>query len=142
MEEANIFKLIRTVELFTNESIVRWTKSFQPAIGISSILVLAELRAKGKQKQSTLSNELGYTPGAMTNISNKLIKEGYAERQYNENDRRMVLLAITEKGLSVLVEAQQTGLELRKELFSVLSKEEIEQFLTIHEKLLHSLERD
>lgn len=142
MEETNIFKLIRTVELFTNESIVRWTKSFQPAIGISSILVLAELRAKGKQKQSTLSNELGYTPGAMTNISNKLINEGYAERKYNENDRRMVLLAITEKGLSVLVEAQQTGLELRKELFSVLSNEEIEQFLTIHEKLLRSLESD
>lgn len=136
MEEANIFKLIRTVELFTNESIVKWTKAFQPNVGISSILVLAELRTKGMQKQSTLSNELGYTPGAMTNIANKLIKEGYAERKYNEDDRRMVLLAITEKGLSILKEAQQTGQELRQELFEVLSKEEIAQFLAIHEKLL------
>lgn len=141
MEEANIFKLIRTVELFTNESIVKWTKAFQPNVGISSILVLAELRTKGMQKQSTLSNELGYTPGAMTNIANKLIKEGYAERKYNEDDRRMVLLAITEKGLSILKEAQQTGQELRQELFEVLSKEEIAQFLAIHEKLLKARDK-
>lgn len=139
--EANIFNLIRTVELFTNESIVRWTKTFQPNIGISSILVLAELRTKGMLKQSTLSNELGYTPGAMTNIANKLIKEDYAERKYNENDRRMVLLAITEKGLSVLEDAQKKGQELRKELFSVLSQEEVAQFLAIHEKILRSLEK-
>lgn len=141
MEETNIFKLIRTVELFTNESIVRWTKAFQHNIGISSILVLSELRTKGMQKQSTLSNELGYTPGAMTNIANKLIKEGYAERKYNKDDRRMVLLTITEKGLSVLEEAQQTGQELRRELFDVLSQDEIAQLLSIHEKLLKGLDK-
>src|SRR5690625_423100 len=89
MEDTNIFKLIRTVELFTNETIVKWTKAFPYHIGISSILVLSELRANGMQKQSTLSNQLGYTPGAMTNIANKLLKEGYAERKYDENDRRI-----------------------------------------------------
>lgn len=140
MQETNIFKLIRTVELFTNASIVSWTKTFQHNIGISSILVLAELRANGMQKQSTLSNALGYTPGAMTNIANKLIKDGYAAREYNENDRRIVLLTITEEGLIILADAQQKGREMKGELFSVLSQAEIEHFLNIHEKLLKSLE--
>ncbi|MBM7600848.1 DNA-binding MarR family transcriptional regulator [Virgibacillus halotolerans] len=139
MDESNIFKLIRTIELFTNETIIRWTKAFQPNLGISSILVLAELRDKGEQKQSSLSNGLGYTPGAMTNIANKLIKEGYAERKYNQDDRRLVLLVITDKGISVLNEARQTGEALRKELFSVLSEAEIAQLLVIHEKLLKGL---
>lgn len=141
MDESNIFKLIRTSELFTNESIMRWTSAFQPNIGISSILVLAELRDKGKQRQSFLSNELGYTPGAMTNIASKLIKEGYAERKYDENDRRVVFLMITDKGMTVLNEAKQTGEELRKELFAVLSEAEMAQFLAIHEKLLKGLEK-
>lgn len=141
MDESNIFKLIRTIELFTNESIMRWTRAFQPNIGISSILVLAELRDKGKKRQSFLSNELGYTPGAMTNIANKLIKEGYAERKYDEDDRRVVLLAITDNGVAVLNEAKQTGQELRKELFTALSETEMAQFLAIHEKLLKGLEK-
>lgn len=136
MEKNNIFKLIRAVELFTNESIIRWNKSFQHNIGISPILVLSELKPKGPQKQSTLAKELEYTPGAMTNIANRLIKEGYAERKYSEEDRRIVLLAITEQGIAILNEAQAKGQELRKDLFDVLSEEEINQFLAIHEKLL------
>ncbi|MGY0694656.1 MarR family winged helix-turn-helix transcriptional regulator [Virgibacillus sp. FSP13] len=102
---------------------------------------MSELKQKGAQKQSELANELGYTPGAMTNIANRLIKDGYADRKYDEADRRIIRLAITDTGKELLEEAQQKGLELRKELFSVLTEEEIEQFLAIHEKLLRNFEK-
>ncbi|MEC1524587.1 MarR family transcriptional regulator [Neobacillus niacini] len=139
MEHNNIFELIRTVELFTNESIIRWTKAFKYKIGISPILVLSVLKQNGAQKQTTLANELGYTPGAMTNIANRLISQGFAKREFNEEDRRIVLLEITEEGKNVLKEAQRVGKELRKELFQQLSEEEIEQFLAIHKKLVNTL---
>ena len=137
----DIFQLIRTVELFTNESIIRWTKAFKYNIGISPILVLSELNQKGPQKQSELANQLGYTPGAMTNIANRLIKDDYAARIYDEADRRIIRLSITEAGKEILGEAQQKGQELRKELFSVLTEEERNQFLIIHEKLLKNFEK-
>ncbi|NIK79005.1 DNA-binding MarR family transcriptional regulator [Paenibacillus castaneae] len=139
MEQTDIFKLIHTVELFTNEVIIRWMNSFEHNIGISPILVLSELKHKGPQKQTVLAKHLGYTPGALTNIANRLIKLSLAERKYNEEDRRNVLLSITEKGLDVLKEAQQRGRELRVELFQVLSEEEQQQYLIIHEKLLKNL---
>lgn len=139
MEQNDIFKLIHTVELFTNEVIIRWMNSFEHNIGISPILVLSELKHKGPQKQTVLAKHLGYTPGALTNIANRLIKLSLAERKYNEEDRRNVLLSITEKGLDVLKEAQQRGRELRVELFKVLSEEEQQQYLIIHEKLLKNL---
>lgn len=138
MSKTDVFQLIRTVELFSNEAIIRWNKSFGHSIGISPILVLSELRNKGPQKQTVLANNLGYTPGAMTNIADRLIRNGLAERKYNENDRRNVLLEITEKGCSLLKEAQQKGHDLRAELFQVLTDEEAEQFLAIHKKLLKS----
>lgn len=141
MEKRNFFKLIRTAELFSNESILRWTRAFKHNIGISPILVLSELKQKGAQKQSELANELGYTPGAMTNIANRLIKDGYADRQYDQADRRIIRLVITDTGKELLDEAQQKGQELREELFSVLSEEEIQQFLAIHEKLLKKFEK-
>lgn len=140
MEKTDIFKLIHAAELFTNEAIIRWMKSFQHNIGISPVLVLSELRQKGQQKQTVLAKKLGYTPGAMTNIANRLIKLGLAERKYNENDRRNVFLAITDKGLDVLKEAQQKGQELRVEMFQVLSEEEIHQYLAIHQKLIKNFE--
>ncbi|WP_423799813.1 MarR family winged helix-turn-helix transcriptional regulator [Neobacillus sp. SAB-20_R2A] len=140
MEKDNIFKLIHTVELFTNEAIIRWNKAFQHNIGISPILVLAELKVKGPQKQTVLAEKLGYTPGAMTNIANRLIKLGFAERKYNEEDRRTVFLSITKEGTAVLREAQKKGQELRTQLFQVLTEEEVQQFLSIHEKLLKNFE--
>lgn len=138
MKKTDVFELIRTVELFSNEAIIRWNKSFGHSIGISPILVLSELRKKGPQKQTVLANNLGYTPGAMTNIANRLIRNGLAERKYNENDRRNVFLEITEKGCGLLKEAHQKGQEVRAELFQVLTEEELEQFLAIYAKLLKS----
>ncbi|HEY4431102.1 MAG TPA: MarR family transcriptional regulator [Paenibacillus sp.] len=136
MENPDIFRLIHAVELFTNEIIVRWMNAFDHNIGISPVLVLGELNKKGPQKQTTLAKKLGYTPGAMTNIANRLIKQEMAERKYNEDDRRNVLLSITDKGKDVLKEAQLKGQELRAEMFQKLNEEELQQFLKIYEKLL------
>lgn len=141
MEQTDIFKLIRTVELFTNEVILQWMNSFEHNIGISPILVLTELKNKGVQKHTTLAKKLGYSPGAMTNIANRLIKLGLAERKYSEDDRRNVFLSITDKGLQVQKEAHLKGQELRIELFKVLSEEEVQQFISIHEKLLKNFEK-
>ncbi|GAA0437604.1 hypothetical protein GCM10008983_13090 [Lentibacillus halophilus] len=135
----NIFKLIRAVEIFNNETIVRFNGSYNHNIGISSILVLLELRQKGPSKSSAIAKELSYTPGAMTNIANKLINEGYAVRKYDEQDRRKVLLVITNQGHQALADAQKTGQELYKDLFHILTGEEIRQFQTIYEKLLRHL---
>ncbi|MBP2001996.1 DNA-binding MarR family transcriptional regulator [Paenibacillus shirakamiensis] len=136
MENTDVFKLIHAVELFTNEAIIRWTKAFSYNIGISPVIILGELKQHGPQKQTILANKLGYTPGAMTNIAGRLIAQGMAKRKYNENDRRHVLLEITDKGLDVLKEAQQHGNAFRAELFQLLDEEEIRQLLRIYEKLL------
>jgi len=136
LQESDIFTLIRTVERFSNESMLRWMRAFPHSVGISSILVLEALREKGPRKQSELADQFGYTPGAMTNIATKLIKTNYAKREYDRDDRRIIRLCITEEGVQLLHEARAVGEDLRAELFSVLSDEEIQQFLLIHEKLL------
>lgn len=136
MEKDDVFNLIHTMELFTNQAIVKWTKTFPYQISISAILVLSELKLNGPQRQSDLANSLGFTPGAVTNISNRLIKEGYAERQFDNNDRRVIFLRITDQGKKVVKEAHERGKQLHLELFKVLSKSEIQNFLAIYQKLL------
>ncbi|WP_397536624.1 MarR family winged helix-turn-helix transcriptional regulator [Rummeliibacillus pycnus] len=142
MKKTNIFQLIHANELVNNANIIQFSQRIQNYIGISPILVLSELKQRGAQKQTVLAENLGYTPGAMTNIASKLVKEGYAERQYNADDRRNVLLAITNLGLKALDEAQRVGNQIQVELFSVLSEEEIEQYLSIQQKLLLNINKD
>lgn len=140
MKETDLFKLIHSTEAVTNEMVIRWTKAFRYNIGISPVLVLWELKTNGPQKQSVLAAKLGYTAAAITNIAGKLVKEEMAERLADEQDRRMVLLSITEKGEDVLREAHETGTRLRLNMFSVLSEKEVDQYLAINKKLLAALE--
>ena len=140
--KTTIFNLIRQAELLNNETMLYFLKNFNRNIGISQILVLAELREKGPQMQSVLAKKLGYTPGGMTSIANKLIQEGYAERQYDEADRRVVRISITEKGFDILTDAQKEGQTMWQGIYSVLTDEEIDQMISIQKKLFEHVMKD
>lgn len=140
MKQANIFKLIQAIEQITNDNIMRFTKEFPYPLGISPILVLHELRAKGPQKQVELAETVGYTKGAMTSIASKLVDLGLAERLYDQNDRRTIQLKITAAGEQALTEAQKVGQKVFTQLFDVLDDEEIIQYLAIQEKLVKSIQ--
>lgn len=132
----DLFELIHSAEAVTNEAIMRWNEEFKHPLGISPILVLAELKRKGPQNSMKLAEGLHFTGGAMTNIGNKLVKLELVERLAVEGDRRQTKLSITEAGERVLEEATQLGRKHRLELFSILSEQEVEQYLAINQKLL------
>ena len=45
-----------------------------------------------------IAHDLRITVGTLTSAINRLIKKGYAERSRTEEDRRVVLVSLTEKG--------------------------------------------
>ena len=127
------------IDQMNNENIVRFTKAFPYPLGISPILVLSELRAKGPQKQAELAETIGYTKGAMTSIATKLVDLGLAKRLYDDNDRRTIRMEITKEGENALVKAQSIGQDVFIQLFEVLDDEEIAQYFLIQEKLLQGI---
>ncbi|MCY1038878.1 MarR family transcriptional regulator [Staphylococcus nepalensis] len=135
MENNNFFELIHNAELFNDATMTLFMKKFNLNVNISQILALSKLKEEGPQKPSTLALALGYTSGAITKLTNNLVKEGYILREYQKNDRRVVLITITKKGLKVLEEAQKQGQNMRNEVYSVLNIEEVEQLLSIQKKL-------
>ena len=139
MEEKGVFEPIQTMQRLSNHAVIQWTKATRNNIGISPILVLVELKLHGPQKQSDLAQTLGFTPGAITNIANKLIESQLAERKYDSSDRRIIYLDITEKGMDVLKDAKQQGQFVYEQLFQVLNDTEIQQFLSIYEKLIRNI---
>lgn len=140
MEKRDVFQLIHTMEMSTNQAIMKWNQSFPYDISVSPVLVLSELKHHSPKKQSELADDLGFTAGAMTNIANRLVREEYAKRRYEEKDRRIIRLEITVEGEVVLCDAHKKGKQLHLELFQTLSETEVDQFLSIYQKLLQQSE--
>lgn len=55
------------------------------------------LNRTGPQKVSQLADTLGLTSAAITGITDRLLAEGYVERERAVKDRRVVFITITEK---------------------------------------------
>lgn len=138
MEKTNIFQLINTVEQLNNANIIHFTKKFSYPLGISPILVLAELAVKGPRKQIELAEKVGLTKGALTNISTKLAGLGLVERLYEEEDRRTVRLRITDQGIAALNEAQKIGNAIYTELFDSFSEDELKEYMRLQKKLVNA----
>lgn len=135
MENNNFFELIHNAELFNDATMTLFMKKFELNVNISQILALSKLNEEGPQRPSALAQSLGYTSGAITKLTNNLLREGYILREHQEDDRRVILITITEKGLEVLDEAQHQGQNMRNEVYSVLNTDEVEQLLNIQRKL-------
>lgn len=135
MENETIFDLIHTMDQVTNKLIINWTKMFNENLGISHILVLKHLHENGQSRPSDIAKSLGLTPPSLTHLSDKLIKKGLITRLNDEGDRRIFYLNITDSGFEVLMNAQEKGNSLRKELFEKLTAEEQKQLLHIYSKL-------
>lgn len=139
MNQNNLFDLIHSSEQLSNEHIVEFTSRYSYPIGVSSVLVLAELRKNGPIRQSDIADMLSYTKGAVTHIATKLVNYGLAERLYDEEDRRAIYLSITGKGTLALSEAQKIGDSIFMKLFDGLSKNELNEYLRLQQKLLEGM---
>ncbi|WP_449536422.1 MarR family winged helix-turn-helix transcriptional regulator [Ferdinandcohnia sp. Marseille-Q9671] len=135
----NIFDLTHMIQQITNEHIVRFTNEFSYPIGISTIIVLAEIRTSGPLKQVELTETLGYSKSTITNMAEKLVKLDLIERTYDSSDRRTVYLKITAKGMEALNESEAIGKKIHNELFSILSDEELSNYIEIQKKLLANI---
>lgn len=135
MDKQTVFELLHSMDNFTNRLIIQWNKIFTEDLGISHILTLGYLYTNGKARPSQVAKELGLTAPTVTHLTNKLVKRNLVTRLLDENDRRIILLEITDEGKRILHRANKDGHKLREEIFMKLTTEEREQLLQLFTKL-------
>ena len=69
-------------------------------LSVTEIHTIDVIGEKEERTMSEIANDLSITVGTLTTAINKLIKKGYVERRRIEEDRRIVLVKLTEKGIS------------------------------------------
>ncbi|GIO38813.1 MarR family transcriptional regulator [Paenibacillus antibioticophila] len=123
-----------------------WSNSFRKIH--SEIMQHSELGLTGPQFQmlsliyrskscnvSYLSEKLDVKPSAITVMADRLVQSGYIERRHDEQDRRAVLLSVTEHGADVYKEAGNRSRKVLKAHLSDLTSHELETLIGVIEKL-------
>lgn len=103
----------------------------------SQIRVLFYLKGHGENTMSTLAHNLHISRPNLTPIIDKLLEDGYVERNANSKDRRILLISLTEKGWELLNHMNHTVIENFKERIKNLSDDEI---VVLNDSAKHFLE--
>ena len=70
-------------------------------LSITEIHTIDAIGTEGNKTMGEIANNLRITVGTLTTAINRLIKKGYVERKRIEEDRRVVLVNLTESGKKV-----------------------------------------
>lgn len=110
-------------------------------INVGEFDVLAALRRCGEPYQlspNQLQHMVLISSGALTNRINRLEMAGLVKRTPDPEDRRGVIVTLTDKGFSVIEDAAGNHLQAESELLSPLDAEERATMARLLKKLLHA----
>ena len=88
--------------------------------------VLRILNKRGELSMSEIGRLAHIHKSNMTTLSDKLVREGLAERLPNQNDRRIINLSMTERGNQFLHSWKTESYQEIKNTLSTLSEEDLE----------------
>lgn len=99
------------------------------------MFVMGSLKRHGILSMSDIGKCLSMPKPHITVIVDKLIEEGYVERQSDPKDRRLVNILLTEKGLKDFEDIKKSISENLKVKLSTLSDEELETLATASQQV-------
>ncbi|MFC4776551.1 MarR family winged helix-turn-helix transcriptional regulator [Paenibacillus sp. GCM10023252] len=148
MEPGNLDKLSLMQELDEAFRQVRrlifteWNKNNVHGLGMTHGKMLILLSEQGPQKASALADALSITSGAITGIADRMIELGYIKRERSEQDRRIVMMELTEEGQALVSKIMKVRQELMLKLFHGMSAEEMSQAIDIFRRMSVNLEEE
>jgi DNA-binding MarR family transcriptional regulator len=98
-------------------------------------MAVAYLGEFGASKMVDLADYLGVVQSAVTPLIDKLQEKGLVSRRRSEEDRRVWLTDLTEKGLEVYGSLEKAFEELAQEILGPLSVEERNTFIELFERV-------
>lgn len=135
MEEADWF-FRKMVRRFVKER----DKILVEGVTLPGMMILRKLEWQGDQRLGELAEEMDLTSGAITALCDKLEELGFAVRTRHKEDRRAVVLSITEKGREMFQRNRNIGQRCIGILFDSFSEEELRQQTDYYRNIIANLE--
>ncbi|KKI90751.1 hypothetical protein WQ54_19205 [Bacillus sp. SA1-12] len=97
--------------------------------------MLLALKREGGTRVTHLADLMKVKPSAITVIMDRLIERELVQRTHSLEDRRVVMMELSPKGIELLEEVRQSHQKMMSHYFSRFSEEELSTFLQLFEKL-------
>ncbi len=110
-------------------------------LSITEIHTIEAIGTEGNRTMGEIAHDLRITVGTLTTAINRLIKKGYVERKRIEEDRRVVLVSLTESGKSVFLTHSVFHKEMIDEILENFQGEDLEVLNKILGKAIRFFER-
>ncbi len=101
--------------------------------------VLATLRSAGEPYEmtpSSLQEMMVLTSGGLSKLLSRLEKQGFIERAVGPNDRRSVIVRLTQKGKALIDQAMATQAKVEHQLIASLSPDDRKMMETLLRRLV------
>ena len=105
------------------------------AMGHGQGRLLRLLEQEGSMTQAALSERAQLRPPTVAELLEKLENAGMIARARDTEDRRRMIVSVTERGRSEIESLRDSGAQFAEDLFSGLTENEIETMLALVEKL-------
>lgn len=127
MDKARLIKKILDLERRLSQALSQYTPG--PWLGLN--LTVAQLKclvliaSERSTNSKRLAEALGVTPANITSIADRLVEQGLVSRRENPEDRRMLLIELTEKGDNLLRNLRERGMSRLSEVLSLMAPEDL-----------------
>ena len=106
----------------------------------TELFALLYLTRKEQTTMSELADTIGVPLSTATGLVDRLVRKSYVQRVRSEEDRRIVMLALTEKGERLVDEFKDIMSRYMSRIMEGLTKEEQQQLMAIALKVFRNLQ--
>lgn len=93
-------------------------------VTVNDLHVIEAIGTEKSKNMSTVAKALGVTMGTLTISVNALVKKGFVERVRSEEDRRVVLISLTERGKKAYKNHQDFHSDMIQSIVGQLDEDE------------------
>lgn len=134
------------IELFQTLAHSRMHYQFEPwknlHVPLAQLKSLFIIHIKGSVSVRDLASDLRVTPGNVTSIVDRLVVQGLVTRSETPEDRRIVWLQLTGKGLETITDIHETANRDLKRVLERMSAEDISALIRGVNSFLAAITKD
>jgi DNA-binding MarR family transcriptional regulator len=105
----------------------------------AQLMVLLVLEHSGPTKAGDIAVPLGIKAPATSTLLDSLEKDGYVTRQHAPDDRRVILVSLTEAGTTVLAETKARRRQHMRALMRGLEAEDVKTLIRIQRQIVDAM---
>lgn len=124
-------KMSEIMPVISKEFVRKQTSGLYKEITLPQVFIMDFLNRQGPSKMTDIAKFMEVSTAAITGIVDRLVKSGYVLRVFDADDRRIIKIKITPKGLSLIKKCNQDRHKMIIDIFGRISETDRQDYLRI-----------